>query len=211
MFQVLNFFYFLKISVPLDLLQYLELIPAHLKVEKNIALMQFLLTNSSFTSIDNSTTVKVYLIFQRRIVYHLINTYIPTITLLAIVEITLLFSNSKQDMAVTLSLTVLLVMYTFYQSISQTIPKTAYIKLIDFWLSFCLFVPFVIFVVESFWYLEQPKSFNKPEFNNLVGVQKKLDCGSQRKLVQTCVFASTFIFSVTYFTVALYFWACTTD
>ena len=198
-------FTFLQISVPLDLHQYLELIPSHLDAKKNVPLMQFYMTNSSFISIANSTTVKVDLNFQRRIVYHVMNTYTPTITLLAISEITLFFSSSQQDMAVTLSLTVLLVMYTFYQSISLTIPQTAYIKLIDYWLSFCLFVPFAIFVIESFWYLEQGggKSM-KTLTRNLVGAEKKEDACTKRKYVQTCVLVSTFIFITCYFTGALY-------
>ena len=134
----------------------------------------------------------------------MMNTYTPTITLLAISEITLFFSSSQQDMAVTLSLTVLLVMYTFYQSISQTIPKTAYLKLIDYWLTFCLFVPFAIFVVESFWYLEHGGKCNKPLTKNLDEIDKKEVAFTKRKHVQTCVTVSTFIFIACYFTGALY-------
>jgi Ca2+/Na+ antiporter len=44
------------------------------------------------------------------------------------------------------ALTTLLVMYTLFQSISNTLPKTAYLKLIDYWLLFSLILPFVIFM-----------------------------------------------------------------
>jgi hypothetical protein len=49
------------------------------------------------------------------------------------------------------ALTTLLVMYTLYQSISNTLPPTAYLKLIDYWLLFSLILPFVIFILHMAW------------------------------------------------------------
>ena len=49
----------------------------------------------------------------------------------------------------------MLVMYTMYQSIVETMTKTAYLKLIDYWLLFCLLVPFTTFMVEVYWFLRQ--------------------------------------------------------
>ena len=43
------------------------------------------------------------------------------------------------------SVTVMLVMYTLYQSVSTKVTATAYIKLIDVWLIFGLILPFVVF------------------------------------------------------------------
>jgi uncharacterized BrkB/YihY/UPF0761 family membrane protein len=42
----------------------------------------------------------------------------------------------------------MLVMYTLYQSISVSMPQTAYLKLIDVWLMFCLMLPFTIFLFQ---------------------------------------------------------------
>jgi hypothetical protein len=50
-----------------------------------------------------------------------------------IAEVTLFFGDLDLDMAIGLSLTVMLVMYTMYQSINESIPKTAYLKFIDIW------------------------------------------------------------------------------
>jgi hypothetical protein len=38
-----------------------------------------------------------------------------------------------------------------YQSISESLTKTAYLKMIDFWLIFCLLIPFIILLTELFW------------------------------------------------------------
>ncbi len=85
----------------------------------------------------------------------------PTITLLIIAEVTLQFDDSRTELAAGLSLTILLVMYTMYQSISAALVKTAYMKIIDYWLLFCLLTPFVIFMIEIFWLLERPQNINE--------------------------------------------------
>ena len=36
-------------------------------------------------------------------------------------------------------------MYTLYQSISATLPQTAYLKMIDYWLLGGLIIPFIVF------------------------------------------------------------------
>ncbi len=80
-----------------------------------IKLMQFDITNYTFLAYDGSTKVRAEMKFLRKIMYHLTNTYLPTISLLIISEMTLFFDDSKKEIAITLSLTVMLVMYTFYQ------------------------------------------------------------------------------------------------
>ena len=53
------------------------------------------------------------------------------------------------------ALTTLLVMYTLFQSISNTLPQTAYLKLIDFWLLFSLILPFIIFMIHVAWEIQR--------------------------------------------------------
>jgi len=79
--------------------------------------------------------------------------YLPTVSLLTMSEITLFFDNDDSDMAMTLSLTITLVMYTMYQSISAIQPKTEYLKLGDVWIIFCLLMPMVVFLLEVAWKL----------------------------------------------------------
>ena len=67
-----------------------------------------------------------------------------------IAEFTLYFKQSDLDVAMGLSLTIMLVVYTMYQSISQTLPQTAYIKFVDIFLMFGLLVPFSVFLLQVF-------------------------------------------------------------
>ncbi len=68
--------------------------------------------------------------------YHLTNTYLPTISLLIISEMTLFFDDTKREIAITLSLTVMLVMYTFYQ---VTISPTSYKHFFELVIKQCTF------------------------------------------------------------------------
>jgi len=45
------------------------------------------------------------------------------------------------------SITVMLVMYTLYQSVSVKLPPTSYLKLVDVWLIFGLVLPFITFFI----------------------------------------------------------------
>ena len=140
----------------MDVAEIVHLIPGSLIVPGNVELNQFNLINKTFhKGFDN--IMMADLTFKRKVMYHLTNTYLPTISLLVLVELTLFLDESKLDIAVTLSLTVLLVIYTFYQSIAASIPKTAYIKFIDIWLIFVLIMPFTIFVVETIMFLDRTK------------------------------------------------------
>jgi len=100
-------------------------------------------------------------------------------SLLAIAELTIFY---KKDMGVTLSLTMLLVMYTFYQSICASIPKTAYL----------------IFLVQSYWCLCQ----HMPSRAIWVGSAGKTKSNgnqqSQKKFVQMSIVGLTIVFTLTY-------------
>jgi hypothetical protein len=136
------------------LLQYVQLVPGPLVIKTDLPLLQFEVSNSTFNPKNNGTMAEVVFTFQRKLMYNLANTYLPTISLLIIVEATLFLDDSNLEIAVTLSLTTLLVVYTLYQSIALTVPKTAYLKFVDYWLIFCLLTPFFIFLIQNAWYLD---------------------------------------------------------
>jgi hypothetical protein len=72
-------------------------------------------------------------------------------------QVTLFFEESQTELAIELSLTIMLVMYTMYQSINESLTKTAYLKLFDYWLLFCLLIPIAVFLIEIFWLLNKKK------------------------------------------------------
>ena len=146
-----------QLSLPQYLEKSIQLKANSLILTAKKYLTDFNLANVIFYQIENFTSIKAEFRFQRIISYHLTNTYIPTASLLVISESTLFFEQSQMELASGLSLTILLVMYTMYQSITQSLTRTAYLKMIDYWLIFCLLVPFLIFMIELYWLLKSSK------------------------------------------------------
>jgi hypothetical protein len=130
---------------------------------------------------------------------------------LFIAEVTLFFHKKDLDIAIVLSLTIMLVMYTMYQSISQVLPATAYLKFIDVWLIFCLLVPFVVFIIQVFMKMEKPSK----ESNRQIKSGKWIETNQQKISGKGCIkrFAlfmvpfSTVLFVCCYILVAVYFYS----
>jgi hypothetical protein len=126
----------------------------------------------------------------------------------------LFFKKKDLDFAIGLSLTIMLVMYTMYQSISQVLPATAYLKFIDVWLIFCLLVPFIVFIIQVFLKIENTQEdqaidqngkwvYNNNNNNqNVVGNK---DC--IRRFFLFFVPLSTIFFVFCYISVAVYFYS----
>ncbi len=187
---------------PADLYNILVLKPNQPNCDKLKPLAQFYLLscNLQFSAENNSSEVTVGLKLKRIFSYHLTNTYMPTITLLIIAEITLHFDDTKTELAIGLSLTIMLVMYTMYQSISGSLIKTAYLKMIDYWLLFCLLMPFAIFMIEIYWLLQKNKKLNA----TLKGwIQEENKINNHRKLIQYLAHGISCTFVTFYFLIAI--------
>jgi len=188
------------LTLPLDLKNGVLLHARNLCFSAPMALTQFSLIRQTFSSLENGRIVDVEFVLQRIISYHLTNTFIPTISLLVISEITLTFDETQTELAMGLSLTIMLVMYTMYQSISDSLTKTAYLKMIDYWLLFCLLTPFAIFHIDIFW-LTKHRNLNKKVQQGWVAEENK---GTDyRKVIQYAVPIITGTFIIAYFVSAL--------
>ena len=178
----------------------------------SLKLLQFNVKNISMYSTNNNSRIEVEFELQRMYMYHLVNTYMPTVCLVAIAEITLFIDETHFESNIIVALTSMLVMYTLYQSVSVTLPQTAYLKLLDYWLIFCLIMPFVIFMIEVFWELQmQNKSkifcLNKGKDNlkvkNLKStIKKKTNRNCTRYLVLgiTVLFTASYILYIFFIT-----------
>jgi hypothetical protein len=123
----------------------------------------------------------------------------------------LLIDESHFESNIMVSLTGMLVMYTLYQSISLTLPPTAYFKLLDYWLIFSLLMPFFIFMIEVFWELElrnKVKTCDQPQKGWMASNTKtttKLK-PLNRKIPQVIVLVVTVLFILFYilYTIRVY-------
>ena len=85
----------------------------------------------------------IKIIFKRRINNAALTIYLPTILILTIVYATNFFKDFFFEAVVTVNLTALLVLTTLFISVSQSLPPTAYVKMIDIWLIFTQMIPFM--------------------------------------------------------------------
>ena len=89
----------------------------------------------------------VKIILCRKLSYHIVNIYIPTLVLMIIAGFTLFIDFSHFEVSIMIALTSMLVTYTLYQSISTHLPPTSYMKMIDIWLFGGLIFPFFIIAI----------------------------------------------------------------
>ena len=100
---------------------------------------------------DNDTLPKIIMQVEitlcRKLSYHIVEIYIPTFALIMIAGYTLVIDFSHFEVTIMIALTSMLVLYTLYQSISQHLPHTSYMKMIDIWLLGGLIFPFIIITI----------------------------------------------------------------
>ena len=115
----------------------------------NMKLTQFQV--QQYLDYDNKTApkrmVEVKITLCRKISYHIVNIYIPTLCLIIIAGLTLFIDFSHFEVSIMIALTSMLVTYTLYQSISGYLPNTSYMKMIDIWLIGGLILPFFVIVI----------------------------------------------------------------
>ena len=102
--------------------------------------------------------VQMEITFKRRLTNELLTTYLPTILLLGITYSTTFFKPFFFEAALTVNLTVMLVITTLFirywpikiafnihitQSVMEKLPPTSYIRMVDIWLIFGQLIPFI--------------------------------------------------------------------
>ena len=104
------------------------------------------------------------ILFKRRINNAVMTIYLPTILILCIVYATNFFKEFFFEAVVTVNLTAMLVLTTMFISgrlfslhiivsiilVSSNLPTTSYIKMVDIWLIFNLFLPFLEVLLHTY-------------------------------------------------------------
>ena len=172
-------------------------------VINNLKLTQYdnLLKLGYNNSSKPKTTIEVEIILCRKITYHIVNIYIPTLSLIMIAGFTLFIDYSHFEVTIMVALTSMLVTYTLYQSISGYLPQTSYMKMIDIWLFGGLFFPFVIITI-----LIIMDSLIMKEKNQVIDMKTgiRLNSKSFMKWMKVSLFAVSGIFCAIYWSYGLY-------
>ena len=79
---------------------------------------------------------------ERRYSFYVTTAYLPTAMLMMISYASLFCKVENIDLRVMMSVTILIVLYSLYQQISDGLPKTSYSKAVDIWCFFALSIIF---------------------------------------------------------------------
>ena len=136
----------IRMDASADDLSIVQLIPHKLMMKESRDLTLFRITSWSldFTEIRDAyqgVTMKINL--KRKNMNELLTTFLPSILLMFITFATTSFKPFFFEAALSVNLTTMLMMTTISIGKMQTLPTTAYIRMIDVWLVFCQLVPFV--------------------------------------------------------------------
>ena len=112
---------------------------------------------------DADQGVKMQIIFKRRLTNEVLTTYLPTVLLMGIVYATTYFKQFFFEAALTVNLTVMLVVTTLFISVMEKLPPTSYIRMVDIWLIYGILIPFLevaILTIKEYNNVEKEQTIN---------------------------------------------------
>ena len=128
------------------------------------------------------------IVFKRRLTNELLTTYLPSLLLLGITYSTTFFKSFYFEAALTVNLTVMLVITTLFirqvrlcenydksfSSVMEKLPSTSYVRLVDIWLICGQLIPFIEVIL-----LTLRELYNEDDEINHHGSARKVDSFSK--------------------------------
>merc|ERR1712045_672048 len=93
--------------------------------------------------------VRVLTVFKRKWNYHFWTIFVQSVILIGVAYMTFYFKISNFQDRIMISITIMMVIATVQSSIVKMVPKTAYYKMIDFWLLYSFNIVIIIMVVHT--------------------------------------------------------------
>ncbi|XP_069975169.1 uncharacterized protein [Penaeus vannamei] len=90
--------------------------------------------------------VEVQLYLENLSTFYITSTYVPTLIIVVIGYLVFFFPINNFNERIMVGLTGLLVEATFFSQVNSSIPNTAYMKLVDIWMVFCILILFQVVV-----------------------------------------------------------------
>ena len=133
-----------------------------------------------------SSNTVVTVILGRKILSQMLTIYLPSTLIIIVVYSTNFLKEFFFEAIVSVNLTAMLVLTTIFLGVSGDLPTTSYIKYVELWLLFCLFVPFIYVLLHI--YIDSLRVRKK--YTNLEYCHTRLHLGFSAKLrisqVPTC-------------------------
>merc|ERR1719445_1132745 len=108
--------------------------------------------------------VVVTITMGRRLLGTFLTIFFPTILLNVIGYSTNFFKEFFFEAVITVNLTSMLVLTTMFINVSNSLPKTSYMKMMDVWLLFNLLYPFIVVLIHT--YMDTLRNDDEREINH---------------------------------------------
>ena len=131
----------IDVEIPTLLKPYIDVVPQGTGNLGFNELDQFIITKTEIAVTKNNSLIQCKVFMKRLPWHHITATYIPVACVMFMALITLYIDQSHFDAIIMVSLTCMLVMYTLFQSIADTMPTTSYLKLLHYWLIIGMILP----------------------------------------------------------------------
>ena len=99
---------------------------------------------------QDHTHLSFQILIQRRLLSITLTTFLPTILINITGHMSNYFNRDFFEGLMAMNVTLMLVLTTLFVSVSTNLTSTAYIKMIDCWLIFSLFKPFVDIILQTY-------------------------------------------------------------
>ena len=140
----------IKMQPRKDLLNVIILNPYKFWYKGPKLLMTYEVKSMKMLQSEGGGGLEVEVLVRRRLLSIFLTVFVPTILLNLIGHTSNFFKKFFFEAIISLNVTVMLVLTTMFISISNNLPQTAYVKMIDVWLLFNLLKPFVDIIVQTY-------------------------------------------------------------
>jgi len=162
----------------------LALIPNNQTYSGDRELTQYFIRQTSMQMADDNSTISVKVVLGRRLLGVFMTVYMPTILMNIVGHSTMYFKPFFFEAQVSVNLTVMLVLTTMFVSVSNDLPRTSYIKMVDVWLVFNLFIPFLEVLLHTYKDNLQVEDREVNHHGNAVKVEDVNKKGSEKDAVK---------------------------
>ena len=121
---------------------FIDLIVGDLALERNKELMQYIIIKYEMKN-KRGSSVLLSLTLGRKVLSQMLTIYLPSTLIIIVVYSTNFLKQFFFEAIVSVNLTAMLVLTTIFLGVSGDLPTTSYVKFVEIWLLFCLFVPFI--------------------------------------------------------------------
>ena len=113
-------------------------------------LTQYFIRNTTMEMSEDTLSVVLQVYLGRRLLGTILTVYLPSLLMKKISYETNFFKQFFFEAVVAVNLTVMLVLATMFIAVSDRLPQTSYIKMVDVWLIFNLMLPFIQVILQTY-------------------------------------------------------------